>query len=431
MSHIPVANLWGGRFKKALDPRTVKFNASISFDYKLALHDIRGSQVHAEMLAKQNIISQAEAQLIIAGLENIKNKIKNNEVVFTEEHEDIHMNIEVMLLEEIGDVAKKLHTARSRNDQVALDLRLYLKEEIKNIQIKLNLLLQTIQHIAQKHQTTLLPGYTHLQKAQPVTLATHLNAYFSMFKRDVDRLDDCFKRLNFCPLGAGALAGTTLPIDRHFVAEKLGFSGIIENTMDAVSDRDFVIEFIHSSSLIIMHLSRFCEDFIIWATEEFGFIKLDDAFSTGSSLMPNKKNPDIPELIRGKTGRVFGNLMGILTVMKALPLSYNKDMQEDKESLFDTVFTIESCLDIFVPFLESVEFQTENMHKSTINSYTWSTHLLECLVKLGTPFRQAHEIIGNLVIYCLENKKLFNQLTKEECDKLSPLIFASIVELKL
>lgn len=423
--------LWGGRFKKPLDNKTVKFNASILFDKKLALHDIQGSQVHAEMLGKQKIISIEEADTLLFGLEKIKEKVLNNTAVFTEEAEDIHMNIELLLLKEVGDVAKKLHTARSRNDQVALDLRLYLREEITHIKNLLASLLFSLKFIGKEHTETILPGYTHLQRAQPITLEKYLEAYYCMLERDMGRFDDCFKRMNFSPLGAGALMGTTLSIDRNYTAKKLNFFGVIQNTLDAVSDRDFVIEFMSASSILITHLSRFCEDIIIWSTDEFGFIKLDDSFATGSSLMPNKKNPDIPELIRGKTGRVFGHLVGILTVMKALPLGYNKDLQEDKEGLFDTVNTIKNCLEIFTPFLESLQYQKETMRQSTVNSYIWSTHLLDLLVKSGVPFRHAHELIGNLVIYCLENKKYFKDLSKEECDKISPYIYSFLISLNL
>ncbi|KAB8039556.1 argininosuccinate lyase [Silvanigrella paludirubra] len=431
MNIASTQQLWGGRFKKPLDKKTVKFNASILFDQKLAMQDILGSQVHAEMLGVQGIITLEESQILIKGLENIKQKIIDQKVEFTEEAEDIHMNIELLLLKEVGDVAKKLHTARSRNDQVALDLRLYLREEILNIKNQIQSLLVTLKNLSQQNKNTMLPGYTHLQRAQPISLEKYFGAYSSMFERDLSRLEDCFKRMNFSPLGAGAIAGTTLPIDRIFVAQKLNFSGIIQNTLDAVSDRDFVIEFISTSSILITHLSRFCEDIIVWATEEFGFIKLDDAFATGSSLMPNKKNPDIPELIRGKTGRVFGHLFGILTIMKALPIGYNKDLQEDKEGLFDTVDTIKNCLEIFIPFIESLQFQKEIMKKSTVDSYIWSTHLLEELVKSGVAFRQAHELIGNLVIYCLESNKYFKNLTKEECDKISAFIYPSLIQLKI
>ncbi|WP_186645679.1 argininosuccinate lyase [Fluviispira vulneris] len=418
--------VWGGRFKKPLAQKAVDFNESISFDKKLAQYDILGSQVHAEMLAKQGIISEFESHSIINGLKKISTKILKNEIEFSKDAEDIHMNIELCLLKDIGDNAKKLHTGRSRNDQVALDLRLYLKHEIEKIKVILNSLICSLEKLSIIYKDTILPGYTHLQKAQPITLNCYFSAYQNMFLRDASRLTDCYERMNYSPLGAGALAGTTLPIDREYTAKKLGFKGVIENTIDAVSDRDFIIEFMSCASIIITHLSRFSEDMIIWATEEFNFIKLDDAYATGSSLMPNKKNPDIPELIRGKTGRIFGNLIGILTVMKALPLGYNKDLQEDKEGLFDTVDTIKNCLDIFNEFLNTVHFQKDAMLKSTVNSYVWSTHLLEQLVDKGIAFRQAHEIIGRLVIYSYENNKYLHHLTKEECEKISPLIYSSI-----
>ncbi len=425
------SHIWGGRFKKGLDPVAAKFNASISFDYKLAMFDILGSQVHAEMLAKQGIILKQEALLLIQGLEKIKEKIQQGSVVYSDEAEDIHMNIETLLLNEVGDVAKKLHTARSRNDQVALDLRLYLRNEIGIISELLETTIQTFKECAQKYHNTILPGYTHLQRAQPISLGNYFTAYQNMLQRDKQRLSDCFNRLNYCPLGAGALAGTTLPIDREFVAQKLGFLAAIENTLDAVSDRDFIIEFSSFSSILMTHLSRFSEDIIIWASEEFSFVKLDDAFATGSSLMPNKKNPDIPELIRGKCGRVFGNLMSILTVMKGLPLGYNKDLQEDKEGLFDTVQTVKSCLEILALFLNSLSFQTNKMQSAAKNSFIWATQILEQLVKNAVPFRTAHECIGQLVLYCIENNKDFMSLKKEECDKFSIHIFPAILKLNL
>ncbi|WGL59233.1 argininosuccinate lyase [Pigmentibacter sp. JX0631] len=423
------SNIWGGRFTKSLDPLAVTFNASISFDYKLAYYDIWGSQIHAEMLGKQEIITKKEAEQLISGLEKIKNKVMHGEVIFSNDLEDIHMNIENLLLNEVGDVAKKLHTARSRNDQVALDLRLYLRAEIKEILLLLENSIRSLKFCQQKYVDILLPGYTHLQRAQPIKLENYFGAYISMFSRDLTRLEDCLNRLNFCPLGAGALAGTDLPIDRAYVAEKLQFKGTIENTIDAVSDRDFVMEFLSVSSIIMTHLSRFSEDIIIWASEEFSFVKLDDAFATGSSLMPNKKNPDIPELIRGKCGRVFGNLVGILSVMKALPLGYNKDLQEDKESLFDTVDTIKSCLQIFSPFLTSLSFQVENMQNATKNSFIWATKLLEELVKNKVPFRDAHECIGKIILYCIESNKNFSTLNKKECDLFSPYLYSSILKL--
>ena len=429
MSNNKGSNIWGGRFKKSLDPLAVTFNASISFDYKLAYYDIWGSQIHAEMLGKQGIISQTEAEQLIAGLEKIKIKVMHGEVIFSNDLEDIHMNIENLLLNEVGEVAKKLHTARSRNDQVALDLRLYLRAEIKEILLLLENSIRSLKFCQQKYADILLPGYTHLQRAQPIKLENYFGAYIAMFSRDLARLEDCLNRLNFCPLGAGALAGTDLPIDRVYVAEKLQFNGVIENTIDAVSDRDFVMEFSSISSIIMTHLSRFSEDIIIWASEEFSFVKLDDAFATGSSFMPNKKNPDIPELIRGKCGRVFGNLVGILSVMKALPLGYNRDLQEDKECLFDTVDTIKSCLQIFSPFLTSLSFQIENMQNATKNSFIWATKLLEELVKNKVPFRDAHECIGKIILYCIESNKSFSSLNKKECELFSPHLYSSILKI--
>lgn len=430
-AHTTGSHIWGGRFKKALHPVAVKFNASISFDHKLAVFDILGSQVHAEMLGKQGIISEQDALLLVKGLEIIKEKIQQGLVVYSEEAEDIHMNIETLLLKEIGDVAKKLHTARSRNDQVALDLRLYLRNEIKVISDLLANTIQTFADCAQKNNNIILPGYTHLQRAQPISLGKYFTAYQNMLLRDKQRLNDCLNRLNYCPLGAGALAGTTLPIDREFVASKLGFTDAIENTLDAVSDRDFVIEFSAFASILMTHLSRFCEDIIIWSSEEFSFVKLDDAFATGSSLMPNKKNPDIPELIRGKCGRVYGNLMSILTVMKGLPLGYNKDLQEDKEGLFDTVETIKACIEIIALFLNSLSFQKDKMQNAAKNSFIWATQILEQLVKQSVPFRTAHECVGQLVLYCIENNKDFMSLKKEECDKFSIHIFPAILKLNL
>lgn len=423
------SNIWGGRFTKSLDPLAISFNVSITFDYKLAYYDIWGSQVHAQMLGNQGIITQSEADKLISGLESIKNNVMQGTVTFSNELEDIHMNIENLLLKEVGDIAKKLHTARSRNDQVALDLRLYLRAEIKEIILLLENSIRSLKFCQQKYVNTLLPGYTHLQRAQPIKLENYFGAYISMFNRDISRLNDCLLRLNYCPLGAGALAGTELPIDREFVAEKLQFKGIIENTIDAVSDRDFVMEFSSVSSIIMTHLSRFSEDIIIWASEEFSFVKLDDAFATGSSLMPNKKNPDIPELIRGKCGRVFGNLVGILSVMKALPLGYNKDLQEDKECLFDTVDTIKACLQIFSPFLTSLSFQVENMQSATKNSFIWATKLLEELVKNNVPFRDAHECVGKIILYCIESNKNFATLNKKECDFFSPFLYSSILKI--
>ena len=354
---------WGGRFSKALDPRVDKINSSLQIDYVFYEYDIMGSQAHAKMLERQELITENEATMICDNLEIIKKELEQDIHDLDETKEDIHMFIEHLLIQKIGDIGKKLHTGRSRNDQVALDLRLYIRDAMLQIESLLSNLLSVLNSLSNKHKDDIMPGYTHLQQAQPISLGQYFGAYFAMFKRDISRLKDCHQRMNFSPLGTGALAGSTLPLDRHSVAKELGFDGIIENTLDAVSDRDFIIEFCGIASIIMMHMSRLSEDLIIWSTEEFSFVILDDAFATGSSLMPNKKNPDVLELIRGKSGRVFGHLMSILTVMKGLPLTYNKDMQEDKESLLDTVSTLTTCLEIITPFLESLRFNTNLMKK--------------------------------------------------------------------
>jgi len=393
---------WGGRFKKPLDSRVAKFNASIFFDHVMYEYDIRGSKAHAKMLSKQGLISPREAEDICNALTEIQDEIRQGLHPLDSDAEDIHMFIERLLIEKIGDTGKKLHTGRSRNDQVALDLRLYARDAgalVKDLLQKLNKVLENLAH---KYKGTLMPGYTHLQQAQPIELAKYFGAYLSMFRRDLDRLKDWNKRMNLCPLGAGALAGSTLPLDRKFVANELDFEGVIENTIDAVSDRDYIIEFCNIASIIMMHLSRLSEDLILWATQEFNFITLDDAFSTGSSLMPNKKNPDVLELIRGKSGRVFGHLMGILATMKALPLAYNKDMQEDKEGFFDTVMTLVSCLEVISPFLESIQFNTNGMNKAAKSGYLDATNVLESLVLKGMPFRDAHHQVGLWVAEAIE-----------------------------
>lgn len=398
MSH----KTWGGRFKKPLDPRVVKFNASLLFDHVLYSHDITGSKAHAQMLARQGLIKEEEAQAILTALTEIAHEIEQGQHPLDETCEDIHMFIEHLLVKKIGDTGKKLHTGRSRNDQVALDLRLYTREAAEKIAVLLQELCQVFTDLMIKHENDWMPGYTHLQQAQPIGLGQFFAAYLSMFQRDLSRLHDWQARMNFSPLGAGALAGSSLPLDRVWVAQALGFNGIIENTLDAVSDRDFIIEFCSVASIIMMHLSRLAEDLIVWATQEFAFITLDDAFATGSSLMPNKKNPDILELIRGKSGRVFGNLVGILTIMKALPLAYNKDMQEDKEGLFDTVNTLTACLEIISPFLKSLHFNTEWMAKKAKEGYLDATAVLESLVLQGMPFRDAHHQVGQWVSQALE-----------------------------
>lgn len=414
--------LWGGRFTKGTDKVVEDFHSSISFDQRLYEQDIRGSIAHARMLGRQGIIGQDEAAVIIAGLEEILADIKAGRVEFEVAAEDIHMNIETLLTERIGDTGRKLHTARSRNDQVALDVRMYLKEEIQEISGLLKKLAEVLLVLAEKHTDTVMPGYTHLQRAQPVTFAHHLMAYFQMFKRDIERLRDCAGRADVMPLGSGALAGTTFNLDRKSVAAELGFADISANSLDGVSDRDFAIEFCAGAAIIMMHLSRFCEEIILWASAEFRFIELDDAYSTGSSIMPQKKNPDVAELIRGKTGRVYGDLMALLTVMKSLPLAYNKDMQEDKEALFDAVDTVRGCLMVFTPMLETMRVLGENMAGAARGGFTNATEVADYLAKKGVPFRKAHEIVGRLVLECVEKGKSLEELSLEEYKKASPLI---------
>lgn len=393
MSH----QTWGGGFSGALDKEVNAFQASLDFDYVLYAHDILGSMVHARMLAKVRLITRREAALLLVGLRQIKREMKSGIHPLDLAYEDIHMFVEGLLLKKVGDVAHKLHTGRSRNDQVALDLRLYVRAASKEIQSLLKNLIKVLQDLSCKYKDVLMPGYTHLQQAQPIKLSNYLSAYCAMFTRDCSRLLDLTNRLNYCPLGAGALAGSSLPLDRAWVSEQLGFNGIIENTLDAVSDRDFLIEFESFAAILMMHMSRLAEDLIIYATQEFGYIALHDAFSTGSSLMPNKKNPDVLELIRGKSGRVFGNLMGILTVMKGLPLAYNKDMQEDKEGLFDTVKTVKSCLSLLPRLMQSLHWNTDQMAVAATSGYLDATKLVEELVLKGVPFRQAHHKVGKLV----------------------------------
>ncbi|MCL0052234.1 argininosuccinate lyase [Peptococcaceae bacterium] len=406
--------LWSGRFEKDTDELFDDFHSSISFDKRLYKYDIYGSIAHAKMLAKRGIISENEANQISKALKSILDDIEKGRIEFDVAAEDIHMNIEKLLIEHIGDTGKKLHTARSRNDQVALDVRMFLKDEIKEIQKALKKLITTLLNTAEKHLNTIMPGYTHLQRAQPITFAHHLMAYVHMFLRDIDRLSDCYKRTDVMPLGSGALAATTFDLDREFVAKELGFSKVSENSMDAVSDRDFVIEFCATSSILMMHLSRFCEEIILWSSLEFDFIELDDAYSTGSSIMPQKKNPDAAELIRGKTGRVYGNLIALLTMMKGLALAYNKDMQEDKEALFDTIDTVKKCVVIFEKMIATINVKEGNMLKAAQKGFTNATELADYLVRKGVPFRQAHEITGNIVKYCIEHNKTLEELTLDE-----------------
>lgn len=422
--------LWGGRFAAGTDKSVDDFNSSIRFDARLYKQDIEGSIAHAQMLGKCGIISAEDAELICTTLIEILNDIENGKVHFEVDAEDIHMNIEKILISRIGDTGKRLHTGRSRNDQVALDIRMYLKAETTAIKMMLIDLLNTLIDISGQHLNTILPGYTHLQRAQPVTLAHHMMAYFQMFKRDIERLDDCYKRIDVMPLGSGALAGTTYPLDRQFVAEKLGFSAITENSLDGVSDRDFAIELASCISMIMMHLSRLSEEMVLWSSSEFSFVEMDDAFSTGSSIMPQKKNPDVAELVRGKTGRVYGSLMALLTIMKSLPLAYNKDMQEDKEAIFDAVDTVKMCLPVFTSMLATMKIKKEHMYKAAQGGFTNATDVADYLVKKGIPFRSAHEIIGKMVLYCINHNKAIEDLTmaefKEFSDKIQADVYAEI-----
>ncbi|MFZ5989992.1 MAG: argininosuccinate lyase [Bacillota bacterium] len=420
--------LWGGRFEKNTDKSVDDFNSSIRFDSRMYKQDILGSMAHAKMLGKCNIISEEDSLLIQNTLKEILKDIEEGRVQFEIDAEDIHMNVEKILISRIGDVGKRLHTGRSRNDQVALDIRMYLKDEILEIKNMLVSLEETLIGLAEKNLDTILPGYTHLQRAQPITFAHHMMAYFQMFKRDLERLDDCYKRINIMPLGSGALASTTYPLDRHMVAKELGFDQITENSLDAVSDRDFVIELSSCLSIIMMHLSRFSEEVILWSSHEFAFVELDDAYSTGSSIMPQKKNPDVAELVRGKTGRVYGSLIALLTVMKSLPLAYNKDMQEDKEAVFDAVDTVKMCLPVFTRMIETMKVKKENMYKAAQGGFTNATDIADYLVKKGIPFRNAHEIIGKMVLYCIENKKAIDELSMEEFKTFSSLIDKDVYE---
>lgn len=406
--------LWGGRFQKGTAKNVDDFNSSIRFDQRMYKQDIKGSIAHATMLGKQGIIPQEDADKIVAELKNILADIEAGKIEFEIDAEDIHMNIEKILIERIGDSGKRLHTGRSRNDQVALDIRMYLMDETEVIRDMLKHTLQTLVDLASKHTETIMPGYTHLQKAQPITFAHHLMAYFEMFKRDYERLDDCRRRTNVLPLGSGALAGTTYPLDREFVAEQLGFDGVTLNSLDGVSDRDFAIELASCLSLVMMHLSRFSEELILWSSHEFSFVEMDDAYSTGSSIMPQKKNPDVAELIRGKTGRVYGHLMGLLTTMKGIPLAYNKDMQEDKEPIFDAIDTVKLCLPVFCDMISTMTVKKENMLQGAKGGFTNATDVADYLVKKGLPFREAHAVVGKMVFYALEHNKALDDLTMEE-----------------
>lgn len=420
--------LWGGRFSKATDAQVDDFNSSIRFDARMYRQDIRGSMAHARMLGKCGVIPEADAALIIKTLGEILEDIEAGRVEFRIDAEDIHMNVETLLIERIGDVGKRLHTGRSRNDQVALDIRMYLKEETIEIDAMLRTLLGTLLDLAEQHADTILPGYTHLQKAQPVTLGHHFMAYFEMFLRDVGRLRDAYGRMNVLPLGSGALAGTTYPLDRESVARELGFADVTHNSLDGVSDRDFIVELSAALSLCMMHLSRFCEELVLWSSHEFSFIEMDDAFSTGSSIMPQKKNPDVAELIRGKTGRVYGDLLSILTVMKALPLAYNKDMQEDKECVFDAVDTVKLCVPVFTNMLRTMTVKKDAMLRGAKGGFTNATDVADYLVKKGVPFRESHAVVGRMVAAALNKGKDLDQFTLEEFKACSPLIEADIYD---
>ncbi len=420
--------LWDGRFQESTNSLVEEFNASISFDYKLAKYDIQGSIAHAKMLADCGIITVDDSQEIIAGLEEILVEIEVGEFEFSIALEDIHMNIEKRLTDKVGATGGKLHTARSRNDQVALDIRLYLREQIKGIQSLLKQLQGVLLELSEDNLGIIMPGYTHLQRAQPIRLAHHLLAYQQKLKRDYQRLSDCYQRVDILPLGSGALAGTKFTIDREFVAAELGFSQISQNSLDAVSERDFIIEFLSAASTIMMHLSRFSEELILWSSSEFDFIEISDAFCTGSSIMPQKKNPDIPELIRGKTGRVYGNLIQLLVTMKGLSLAYNKDMQEDKEGLFDTVDTLKKSLGIFAAMLANTKFKQKQMKDATKEGFVNATDVADYLVDRNLPFREAHEVVGKTVFYCIKEEKKLSELSLAEWKKFSELFNEDIYE---
>lgn len=423
-----MAQLWGGRFTKETDKLVYQFNASISFDKKFYRQDIEGSIAHVKMLGKQGILTGAETDAIVNCLGEIRGDVEAGRLVITDEYEDIHSFVEAQLIERLGDTGKKLHTGRSRNDQVALDMRLFTRQEVLHTDELLAELLSVILKIMEAHTETIMPGFTHLQKAQPVTLAHHMGAYFEMFKRDRLRLVDIYERMNYCPLGSGALAGTTYPLDRDYTAELLGFYGPTLNSMDGVSDRDYLIEFLSACSLIMMHLSRFSEEIIIWNSNEYQFVEIDDAYSTGSSIMPQKKNPDIAELVRGKTGRVYGALMSLLTAMKGIPLAYNKDMQEDKELAFDAMDTVKGCIALFTGMLSTMKFHTETMRASANNGFTNATDAADYLVNHGVPFRDAHGIVGQIVLFCIEKGIAIDDMSLAELKEISPVFEEDIYE---
>ena len=423
-----MAKLWGGRFDGKNEAWIDAFGASIPFDQQLAKQDITGSLAHVKMLGKTGIISEDDAAAITAGLQTLAKKLANNELTFTIENEDIHLNLEKMLHDEIGPVAGKLHTARSRNDQVATDMHLYLKEHVQDIIEKITAFREVLVAKAEEHTETIMPGYTHLQHAQPISFGHHLLAYYNMLTRDQERLTESLKRIDLSPLGCAALAGTTFPIDRQMTADELGFGGIYSNSLDGVSDRDFILEFLSNSSILMMHLSRFCEEIILWCSHEFKFVELTDTFSTGSSIMPQKKNPDMAELIRGKSGRVVGDLIGLLTVMKGLPLAYNKDLQEDKEGMFDTVHTVATSLEIMTGMIDTMKVHTQTMHDATEKDFSNATELADYLATKGIPFRQAHEIVGKLVLSCTQKGIYLQDVPLDEYQAISELIEEDIYD---
>ena len=414
-----MAQLWGGRFTSNTDQEVYDFNASILFDKRLLTVDIAGSRAHVKMLAKQNILTDSDKDAILAGLDSIEEDVKSGKLVITSEYEDVHSFVEAVLTDRIGEPGKRLHTGRSRNDQVALDMRLYTRNRVAGTDSLIHTLLETILKTMEENVATYMPGFTHLQKAQPITLAHHYGAYFEMFRRDRSRLSDLFTRMNQCPLGAGALAGTTYPLDRAYSASLLGFDCPTRNSIDSVADRDYLLEYLFTLSTTMLHLSRFCEEIIIWNSNEYQFVELDDAFSTGSSIMPQKKNPDIAELVRGKTGRVYGALMSLLTTMKGLPLAYNKDMQEDKEVAFDAMDNADNCIHLFTGMIATMKFRKDRMAASAMNGFTNATDAADYLVGKGVAFRDAHKIIGELVLTCINKGKSIEQMTLAELKEIS------------
>ena len=423
-----MAQLWGGRFTKETKDEVFRFNESLSFDKRLFEQDIEGSIAHVVMMEKQDILTLEEKDCIVKGLTQIKKEVLNGTLTFEGGYEDVHSFAEAKLIERIGEAGKKMHTGRSRNDQVALDMRMYVRDQVVIVDEELKALLEVLLRIMEENTETYMPGFTHLQKAQPITLAHHFGAYFEMFKRDRSRMHDIYKRMNYCPLGSGALAGTTYPLDREYVASMLGFEGPTLNSMDSVSDRDYCIEFLAALATVMMHLSRFCEEIIIWNSNEYGFVEMDDAYSTGSSIMPQKKNPDIAELVRGKTGRVYGALMSMLTTMKGIPLAYNKDMQEDKEMTFDAIDTVKDCILLFTGMVDTMRFNKKNMEESAKLGFTNATDAADYLVKKGMPFRDAHSVIGRLVLFCIEKNCAIDDLTLEELQSISDVFDADIYD---